>query len=180
MLAVFNPPKFKGSSFTDHFMRLPYEQQIELRDKAPKWLHEYYNRLIRESQSGTKKNPVKRYGSRALYKHERLRSPKGLHHFRTVSLAGGHRIIIGCPVKTHKGRCPVGTVAQALLHPKQEKNPPAKGKIFSNNVEKIYYIHAENGKPYVHKFKRGVRMEALNDGSVRLSHPSKDGIWTDI
>jgi hypothetical protein len=127
--------------------------------------------------SGYGKNPVKRYGSRASFRHERLRSPKGLHHLRTVSV-GGHRVVIGCPVPTHKGRCPIGTVAQAILHPKAEKNSPheKQGKVFSENVEKIYYKHAEDGKYYKHKFKTGVCMKALEDGSILIYHPSKT-LW---
>lgn len=54
------------------------------------------------------------------FTRERVRSPKGLFGFRTKTI-GAHRLVIGCPVK-HRGRkCPLPTVAQAILHPKGER-----------------------------------------------------------
>lgn len=134
--------------------------------------------LMTYAYRGRKKNPLKRFGSHAKFTHERLRSPKGLHHLRTVTV-GGHRIVVGCPVPTHKGRCPVGTVATSLLHPKAEKNPPSGGKMFSENVEKLYYQHKDDNKFYKHKFKKGVCMKAMEDGSIVIFHPSKR-LWGDF
>lgn len=40
----------------------------------------------------------------------------------------------------------------------------------SHRVYAVQYRHAEDGKDYEHKFGRGVCMELLSDGSVRLYH----------
>lgn len=51
--------------------------------------------------------------------------------------------------------------------------------VWSHQVLQLDYVHDDNGQPYTHSFKRGVRMQALEDGSVRLYHPRKP-IWKDF
>lgn len=57
-------------------------------------------------------------------------------------------------------------------------NPPAGAQLMSEHVEKLWYHHATEG-PRVHEFGTGVRMYALEDGSVLLKHPSKP-VWGDL
>jgi hypothetical protein len=49
------------------------------------------------------------------------------------------------------------------------KNPPAV--LMSRNVLALYYIHAEDGKKYVHDFARGVSMYAVGDSIIELRRP---------
>ncbi|KKM21394.1 hypothetical protein LCGC14_1635880 [marine sediment metagenome] len=51
--------------------------------------------------------------------------------------------------------------------------------IWSRDVLQLDYIHEENGQPYTHEFKPGVRMQSLEDGSVRLYHPRRR-IWREF
>lgn len=53
-------------------------------------------------------------------------------------------------------------------------NPP-----WSSRVLQLDYVHGDNGYPYTHEFGPDVHLEALEDGSVRLYHPSKR-IWKDF
>lgn len=57
-------------------------------------------------------------------------------------------------------------------------NPQPAG-VWSDRVLQLDYIHREDGQPYTHSFGRGVRMQALEDGSVRLFHPRKP-LWRDF
>lgn len=59
------------------------------------------------------------------FRHQHLQSPARFDRrsFRTKA-QGGHRVVVGCPKgQFSKGRCRVPTQAQAVLHPKGEKNP---------------------------------------------------------
>lgn len=49
----------------------------------------------------------------------------------------------------------------------------------SHHVEKLWYVHDDDHRPYVHSFGAGVVMCAEPDGSIRLYHPSKR-IWRDF
>lgn len=50
--------------------------------------------------------------------------------------------------------------------------------MFGKDVDAIYYVHETEG-PRVHRFRlRGVQMEALRDGSIRIFHPT-ERIWED-
>ncbi len=57
-------------------------------------------------------------------------------------------------------------------------NPP--GKLFSKDVHAILYTHADDGKHYRHDFAGGVRMAALDDGSVRIYHPTGKPVWKEF
>jgi hypothetical protein len=50
---------------------------------------------------------------------------------------------------------------------------------WSSDVLQLDYVHGDNGQPYTHSFKPGVRMQALEDGSVRLYHPRRK-IWKEF
>lgn len=50
-------------------------------------------------------------------------------------------------------------------------NPPRAGVVLSRRVLRVYYVHAGDGKSYVHEFAPGVTMEALGDREVRLFRP---------
>jgi len=55
-------------------------------------------------------------------------------------------------------------------------NPDA---VWSHRVMAVEYVHDDNGEPYRHDFGRGVEMEGLEDGSVRLFNPRRN-IWRDF
>lgn len=57
-------------------------------------------------------------------------------------------------------------------------NPQPPG-VWSTRVLQLDYIHDDDGQPYTHAFRPGVRMQALEDGSVRLYHPNRP-IWRDF
>lgn len=59
-------------------------------------------------------------------------------------------------------------------------NPPALpvSHVQSDRVLDISYKHRDNGKDYTHKFARGVRMQLLADGSVRLYRPDGRSLWS--
>ena len=59
-------------------------------------------------------------------------------------------------------------------------NPPALpvSHVQSDRVLDISYTHRDNGQDYVHKFAKGVRMQLLADGSVRLYRPDGRSLWS--
>lgn len=48
----------------------------------------------------------------------------------------------------------------------------------SNRIEAIEYVHATDGLPYRHRFKKGSRISLLKDGSVKVTNPSKKKLWS--
>lgn len=56
---------------------------------------------------------------------------------------------------------------------------PTDPDIWSHRVYDLRYRHDEDGADYVHNFRPGVRMEALQDGSVRLFHANRR-LWRDF
>jgi len=54
---------------------------------------------------------------------------------------------------------------------KPKKNP--KGDLMSDSVHEVRYTHRQDGAPYKHTFKAGVRMVANADGTITLYHPTK-------
>jgi len=57
-------------------------------------------------------------------------------------------------------------------------NPPPEG-IVGRRVLTLDYVHGDDGQAYTHSFRPGVKMQALEDGSVRLFHPRRR-IWRDF
>jgi len=57
-------------------------------------------------------------------------------------------------------------------------NPQPDGT-WSRRVLALDYVHDDDGEPYTHSFRPGVRMQALEDGSVRLFNPRRR-IWRDF
>lgn len=55
-------------------------------------------------------------------------------------------------------------------------NPPGR---MSGDVALLGYQHDEDGEYYIHEFEGAVEMEALPDGSILISHPSKE-VWRDF
>lgn len=55
-------------------------------------------------------------------------------------------------------------------------NPPGP---MSQEVGGVWYQHLEDGEWYIHHFEGEVEMEALEDGTVLLSHPSRE-IWREF
>lgn len=53
------------------------------------------------------------------------------------------------------------------------------GEVWSGRVYDLRYRHDEDGGDYIHDFRPGVHMEGLEDGSVRLFHPSRP-LWRDF
>ena len=62
---------------------------------------------------------------------------------------------------------------------RRRTNPPALPVSFvlSDRALEIAYTHAEDGKDYQHKFRRGVRIQLLADGSARLYRPDGRPLW---
>lgn len=58
------------------------------------------------------------------------------------------------------------------------ENPPRDG-VWSHRVYDLTYRHDDDGEPYIHAFRRGVRLQGLEDGSVRMFHPSRR-LWEDF
>jgi len=57
-------------------------------------------------------------------------------------------------------------------------NPQPQGML-SRRVLTLDYVHGDDGQAYTHAFRPGVKMQALEDGSVRLYHPRRR-IWRDF
>jgi hypothetical protein len=126
----------------------------------------------------------------AGFRHERLHPPGQFDRrsFRVLT-QGAHRVIVGCPKGKWDPRlkaCKVGTVAQAILHPKDERtraakparrkrsqtNPPRGRQVLIYSTGKIvgtfYGRHRNRGK-YKHKFGGACKaIYGLPDGSIRI------------
>lgn len=63
---------------------------------------------------------------------------------------------------------------------KAKSNPPAARVVMSRRVLKLYYVHAGDGKAYVHEFAPGVTLEALGNREVRLFRPDGRSISQDF
>ncbi len=50
-------------------------------------------------------------------------------------------------------------------------NPPKGGVLMSDHLYTIEYRHQQNGKNYYHDFRKGTRMHAMPDGTIRISRP---------
>jgi len=82
-----------------------------------------------------------------------------------------------------------GLVAAAILLyrylPARRANPDLVAlrsnpdTVWSHRVMAVEYVHDDNGEPYRHDFARGVEMEGLEDGSVRLFNPRRS-LWRDF
>lgn len=55
-------------------------------------------------------------------------------------------------------------------------NPPGP---MSEDVAFIGYQHVEDGEWYLHEFEGGVHMDAMPDGTIRVSHPEKK-VWKEF
>lgn len=51
------------------------------------------------------------------------------------------------------------------------------GRQLSKRALEIRYIHDGDGQAYVHKFKPGVTIEFLPDGSARVYRPDGKPVW---
>jgi hypothetical protein len=59
------------------------------------------------------------------------------------------------------------------------QNPPALpvSYVLSDRALELAYTHNDDGKDYQHKFAKGVRIQLLADGSIRLYRPDGRPIW---
>jgi hypothetical protein len=55
----------------------------------------------------------------------------------------------------------------------------AGAQVLSRKVESLAYIHAADGKPYIHKFDAGVTALLLRDGRVELTRSDGKPLWED-
>lgn len=55
----------------------------------------------------------------------------------------------------------------------------AGAQVLSRNVESLAYIHAADGKPYIHHFAKGVTALLLRDGRVELTRSDGKPLWED-
>lgn len=53
-------------------------------------------------------------------------------------------------------------------------------KLLSSNALAVEYVHTDNRQNYRHDFHRGVTIEALPDGSVRMFRPDGKPIIKDF
>jgi len=58
-------------------------------------------------------------------------------------------------------------------------NPPPEDGTWSSRVLSLDYIHDDDGQAYTHTFRPGVKMRALEDGTVQLYNPRKR-IWREF
>lgn len=59
-------------------------------------------------------------------------------------------------------------------------NPRQAVALLSKRAHALQYQHVDDGQWYQHKFKRGVCIELLSDGSVRLYRADGQSIWGDF
>lgn len=59
-----------------------------------------------------------------------------------------------------------------------DSNPP--GGVIGEDVLAVYYLHAEDGHPYVHEFAGEVELIAEDDGTVTLEHRRGRDLWRDF
>jgi hypothetical protein len=63
-------------------------------------------------------------------------------------------------------------------------NPPSRDDdVMSQNVHDLAYVHEEDGKPYRHKFSRGVDLVSMSRGEQRylaLIRPDGRPLWEDF
>ncbi len=97
----------------------------------------YEENPCEEDDDMYEENPLRRYGSKARYKHIRVRSPKEFdpRSFRVIDPGrpGYTKLVIGCPKgkwDNRRKRCKVGTRVQAIL---RELERPG-GKRLRRNV----------------------------------------------
>lgn len=85
------------------------------------------------------------------------------------------------------------TATTAARDPMRKRNPrrlgraPARGgrmRVVAElgNVDALYYTHTETGEDLVHEFGRGVKLQALEDGSLRIAHSGREplSLWENI
>lgn len=73
------------------------------------------------------------------------------------------------PIRNPKKRIKKNPALMVIGNP--QKNP--KVELMSDSVLEVRYIHRDDGEPYKHTFKRGVRMQANEDGTITMYHPTK-------
>lgn len=57
------------------------------------------------------------------------------------------------------------------------QNPSRVAGTLSKRALEIRYVHATDGDKYVHKFRSGVTVQLLSDGSARLYRPDGRPLW---
>ena len=78
-----------------------------------------------------------------------------------------------------KRRKPNPSILVVGANPGGEGQKPTRGgRIFGKEVDEVFYVHVTEG-PRRHPFGKGVKVEALPDGSIRLFHPRKR-LWKDM
>jgi len=95
----------------------------------------------------------------------------GVAKLKTTSLPG---VRVGFPPARAGGlRNPGLTVVR---NPSRSRG----SRVLTDRVLAIQYIHGADGKAYEHKFKRGVTVEFLPDGSARLYRKDGRPLWKDV
>lgn len=81
-------------------------------------------------------------------------------------------------LKTTRRKNPRRSVRRATTT--RRRNPPALpvSHVLSDRALALSYVHTENRKNYKHEFARGVRVQLLADGSVRLYRPDGRPLWS--
>jgi len=74
-------------------------------------------------------------------------------------------------IASQKGKTKKNPALMVIGNPRK-KNPPS-GDLMSDSVHEVRYTHRQDGAPYKHTFKAGVRMVANTDGTITLYHPTK-------
>mgnify|MGYP001247297018 CR=1 FL=1 len=66
-----------------------------------------------------------------------------------------------------------------LANPPEE--PEDRPHLVSTDVHEIRYVHAVDGQPYRHQFRRGdVQLRALPDGSLELRSAAGRPLWANF
>jgi hypothetical protein len=64
--------------------------------------------------------------------------------------------------------------ARRVARKRVARNPPAA--VMSRRVVDVVYVHAGDGKRYIHRFAPGVVMTAIGDKEIRLHRPDGKSI----
>ncbi len=62
---------------------------------------------------------------------------------------------------------------------KRRRRAKAGSGFIMGEVISMQYVHEEDGQLYVHEFDPGVRVLAMEDGSLRIYKPGST-VWSDL
>jgi hypothetical protein len=157
--------------------RWAHEQGVEYRyyygrDADEESENEWDGRIVAEHPDGTEADAYGYLGNDYSQSHVRAEAALALMHEMKGKLKRRN-----APTR---GRVHAGKRVRVLRRKRNPAigilgNPPSNGK-YLGKVTYIEYTHGSDGQNYYHDFKPAVYAEVMNDGSVRLSHPTNK-LW---